>query len=578
MYAPGAGGKGISLAPGFTPAIWQGRAAAAGSCEITFLDPVPFQDDPNSQTLMNGNAITTNYTALASQGRSVWGISADNAARVVLRFRANDAKELLTVTLSDTDNGYASATFANLGGLYSIGGNENDAQGQRQLDQVVPYADSDGTLWGFAVYRAPPDFARVDGQGSALTIDMVNNTTRAVQFSVKSNLYPNYSPSGVLNVVRPLVVGVHGIFDGAHLFDHFLYTNTKTGNPDPTGSPDPRFVFKTVSYDRSLAGQILPTGTVLYGSEGGAAGLPGALNALATEANENQLGLAYNAPIVHDRLLWEIDKFRKQGLGVGSPLAAVQADVVAHSMGALIVRTSETLPTFLNANSFSRGQIHKLITVGTPHLGSQIPSEIIAQPAPSLVAQGLILSGRLALGPIVVFKNGKTCNGQPCSGGFFDMQGNGVNRVGLSPALNFLQDQTNAQVPTHQVAGKIDKTNFYGSDPAAGVSQWNTTHFAGQDSDAIVSLTSQLATMNIDTAKNGDVTPGLFHSSALSKAGGFFGLPIGLKGSYELDPGGKLIQRLIDLLQSPKEAGCTLGVFSTQATNCSLFVPLGPAR
>src|ERR1035441_5047727 len=439
-------------------------AAASGSCEIKFLDPVPFQDDSNSQSLMNGNAITTNYTVLAAQGRPVWGISADNAARVVLRFRANDAKELLTVTLSDTDNGYAPATFANLGGLYSIGGNENDAQGQRQLD-VVPYADSGGTLWGFAVYRAPPDFARVDRQGSALAIDTVNNTTRPVQFSVatnKSDLYPNYAPYGVLNIVRPLVVGVHGIFDSGHLFDHFLYT--KDGQPDPTGQPDPRFVFKTVSYDRSLAGQISFTGTVLYGSSG----YPGASNALATKANENQLGLAYNAPRVHDRIRQEIDRFRTLGLGGATPLAAVQADVVAHSMGGTIVRTLETPPTFLGASSFSRGQIHKLITVGTPHLGSPIPSDIVAQPL--VVAKGLILSGRLALGPSVVFKNGETCNGQACSGGFFDMQGNGVNRVGLSPALTFLQDQTNAQVPTHLVAGMIDASNFYGS-PGAAVSQ-----------------------------------------------------------------------------------------------------------
>src|ERR1035441_1003776 len=53
---------------------------------------------------------------------------------------------------------------------------------------------------GFAVYRAPPDFARVDRQGSALAIDTVNNTTRAVQFSVatnKSDLYPNSAPYGV---------------------------------------------------------------------------------------------------------------------------------------------------------------------------------------------------------------------------------------------------------------------------------------------------------------------------------------------------------------------------------------------
>jgi pimeloyl-ACP methyl ester carboxylesterase len=354
-----------------------------------------------------------------------------------------------------------------------------------------------------------------------------------------------------MTIVRPVVVGVHGIWDTRHLFDSILPT-------------DGRFNLTTAAYDRSLANQISPAGTILYGADV----LPGTLlGALASSANENQLGFSYNAPNVRDRILKEIDAFRR-GQGVGFPLAAVQADVVAHSMGGLVVRTAETLPGFFAPRSFNKGSIQKLITVGTPHFGSQWAS--IA--SNSISGYALIQTQRLGFGSTVVFADGTKCNGNPCSGALYDLQVNGTGATrSLSPALTLLLGNSWAPVPTHTVAGEFDASN---TSAPGDVATWNDLVFSGLDSDAVVAVTSQLATTNVNAAS--DITSGLFHCKAAVDLGKvpYVGKVIGFQGPYELQPGGKLIPHIIDLLQTPKQIGCTLGVFSWQAAGCSLFLPM----
>jgi triacylglycerol esterase/lipase EstA (alpha/beta hydrolase family) len=53
-------------------------------------------------------------------------------------------------------------------------------------------------------------------------------------------------------------------------------------------------------------------------------------------------------------------------------VAAVQADVVAHSMGGDVARTMPTLATFTGQSTYGLGPVHKLITIGTPHRGNSV--------------------------------------------------------------------------------------------------------------------------------------------------------------------------------------------------------------
>jgi pimeloyl-ACP methyl ester carboxylesterase len=66
-------------------------------------------------------------------------------------------------------------------------------------------------------------------------------------------------------------------------------------------------------------------------------------------------------------------------------IAATQVDVLAHSYGGLVVRTFEKAATlyflypekYRVTNNFNQGYIHRMITFGTPHYGSQMANLLI---------------------------------------------------------------------------------------------------------------------------------------------------------------------------------------------------------
>ena len=66
-----------------------------------------------------------------------------------------------------------------------------------------------------------------------------------------------------------------------------------------------------------------------------------------------------------------------------SNIAATQADVFGHSMGGLLLRLYSTneldsyKTNFIRRDNFEQGDIHKLITVNTPHYGSQVSTLMV---------------------------------------------------------------------------------------------------------------------------------------------------------------------------------------------------------
>ena len=67
-----------------------------------------------------------------------------------------------------------------------------------------------------------------------------------------------------------------------------------------------------------------------------------------------------------------LDKLRRQGI------AATQVDVVAHSMGGLVTRARVAQESYRSWDNYHKGEFHKIITVGTPHLGSPAADWMIA--------------------------------------------------------------------------------------------------------------------------------------------------------------------------------------------------------
>jgi len=491
--------------------------SSSSSCGITFLDPVP--------ELQDGDGIVTNPNVLASYGTSVSAAAADGAARVVLRMSAAQAGDSVVVTLLD-ENGNPPQTPAGggptpaqqLGTLSSIGGSENQA-----TPLTVTAVAANGQTMAFAVYQPPADFARgplVNSQDDTLA-------SRTVNFQVQETDSTGSvvgSGSGSLSLLRPPVVLVHGLWSGPGLWKNFL--NGAFGG-------DTRFRKTPASYDFPItvisSDPVYPSSTL-------------------AAANSNQLGLEYNAPWVMDTIEAEIADF-----GSFNSAAVAQADVVAHSLGGLITRWSEKLPAFADTNSFGIGNIHKLITIGTPHFGSPFATLLLQD---SCMARRLgFVTHRIAFGQYVVGPN----LDPDTSGAIYDLQGdaNGAG-CGLTTNLQALQNDTEP-VPVAVIAGAM--TNNFGLLPSlAGLGLWAACSatippspglpsplasklmnwpsvFNGNASDGIVAVTSQLA------GNSGTTENGLIHSTALED--------LGFTGPAEIDPRSNVQNDVIGLLNAP---------------------------
>ena len=100
----------------------------------------------------------------------------------------------------------------------------------------------------------------------------------------------------------------------------------ETFTPFAEGS-DPRFYVRNASYDTGL-------GTLITASD------PVHNTAFRQQATSSALGLAFNAPVVRGQIELALENYRDAGV------AAAQVDVVAHSMGGLIIRKAKRLSRF----------------------------------------------------------------------------------------------------------------------------------------------------------------------------------------------------------------------------------------
>jgi len=386
-------------------------------CTIQFVDPVP--------NLQIGNNLISGPVVLAYQGTPVGAIAADGAARVVVRIAANSVGEQLEVTVLDENN---QPGKQGVGWLSSVNGSE-------RLLTVFVTAEDAGTPMAFAVYYPPSDFSR----GSA------DYGLRNRQITVKavSNTYSGFTESQTLTILRPPVVMVHGIW--TNMVEAWKYFK-----PFMT---DQRFFVRTANYD--MPG-VINSSNPQYPSDVTANNPP----------RTNALGFAFNAstfvlPQIKDYLV----QFRSGKYNPANPselkAAAAQVDVVAHSMGGDVTRTLEQLPEYTGTDSFGIGNVHKLITIGTPHLGSPLATELlpVATADPNLCVRNLLAK----LGNFSFISADIGWGTQ--NGGEGDLMGNGqVIALGgtfsTSSALQFIQSGSN-KVPTAMIAGQAT-TNLSG--------------------------------------------------------------------------------------------------------------------
>ncbi len=473
-------------APDWSVAIDSITFATAGS---------PVLIDPVVAGLLKGPAVTTNVNAIAAATTGfVQGAAADGTTQIVLRIPAAKAGQSFTVTVIN-DQGQTSTSVPNDGGVMALGASLSTIASSLTVNAASTREGPEA----FVIYRGPVNFSR-DTQDDALT-------TRSVTLSAASTSGTTSTP---VTVARPPVVLVHGLWGDATSFDNFTPLIT-----------DSNFSINYAVYDSLITGITKTVPTFSSGIE--------------STIEANSLGFAYNAPSV----LTQINNF-VAAYRTTANVASVKADIVAHSMGGDIARTSFLLKNFLANNTFGAGPINKLITIATPHLGTPVAADMLTN-SNTCVRNTLAGYGDIALQSV-------TFSGQTAHGAVFDLEGNGFGG-GLSTALKNLK--TVQPFPTAYLAGIATSSNLNGlscvfcnaealrilcsGDPlATDLTATNWPTIFGQDNDTIVPLDSALNNLT------GLQYSGVIHTAALET--------LDFNGPSVLDPASTISSEVITLL------------------------------
>jgi probable HAF family extracellular repeat protein len=503
-------------------------AATAISSPGVLFDPVP--------DLLIGPAVTTDTNLLSSFGTPVGGAAADGVTQVVIKIPAASVNDQVTVTLFNDQSLSGQNILPNEdGGL----GRPGDTSFSGSQTTVTAQSTNTGAM-AFAIYRAPVDFARQTSTGFKLGVCKgVTDTDdhlacRAVSLQIQ-DVTAGGSPIAVpIAIVRPPVVLVHGLWSTQdETWGNFSPLSSSTGS-------DPRFHVGFASYS-------YPVGNLI------AASIPSYPAGTIAKARANSLGFQFNASWVLSQIDLGIRDLKSGKNPLGIPVAAVQADIVGHSMGGDITRTLALQPNFLGDPNYGQGSVHKLITIDTPHLGSPLPTDLL-MPENSCVRSLFALRGMPGFNAV------NLSSGAVYSGAIGDLSGDGTGAT-LSPALALLTQPGQHALPTALIAGIATNANYSGLSSLTSIGHdvfnicgdlifhnplatlltptgWPSV-FGNQQSDAVVPFSSEVNNLTVPT---NDQFTGYIHSPGFTR--------LGFTGPTIVDAGA-VPTRVIQLLNTP---------------------------
>ncbi len=299
---------------------------------VTLVDPIT--GDPATTLLdLNGSKLSSDHNLLATQGRTVQGIAADGTAQLVLRISGacgTGGEQLNATIMSNMSTGISSSSIVDEGAL----GNPGSLPDRHILlltadgtGDPVPATVSAGMA--FVAYRAPVDFVRFETTDQNAIAEDLAAGHRDITVNVVSETNPSIHVPVTVSVVRPPVILVHGTWSNPDTWLHF-------GPLNPL-NPDPRFDVFPVDYS-------------------------------STETK----GVVFNAPLILGQIRHNLDRFKAL-----HNVAAVQSDLVAHSLGGLISRRLALVSNFLQPDNFMLGDVHKLITIDSPHFGTKLANNLV---------------------------------------------------------------------------------------------------------------------------------------------------------------------------------------------------------
>jgi hypothetical protein len=352
----------------------------------------------------------------------VRGIAADGTSRIILRIPADISGQVLGLSvLSDPYTN--SINVQRDGGLAGVDQVRYSFLGLptttfysfiNVTSQTVT-VNGVATPMAFAVYQAPGDFARPGGVDDAAG---KRSIYIGVNLGGSSYVYE-------LLIVRPPIFLVHGLTAYPAVWDNF----------PPLTPGSATFAVARADYSQTVSGVLSTT--------------PAYQPKWPWPVKANELGFDYNAPNIFKQIQDFLVDFRVGAAGAtGLEVAAVQVDVVAHSMGGVLTRTMPyVVHDFYSLENYQAGVVHKLITIATPHLGSPLATDILAPNSESLCTA----KSQAELDGYPFFEVNISGVGV-VSGAHRDLQGDGQGG-GLSPALQRLQTPSFRPLRIAYIAG-----------------------------------------------------------------------------------------------------------------------------
>jgi pimeloyl-ACP methyl ester carboxylesterase len=404
---------------------------------ITLADPVPIIFPPLVGTgMLNGGHVSTDPSLLGSdRGRLVKGIAADGFSQIVVRIQTNQPGQTVTVKVKEGSSPYYGGVA-----LPSQMTAFNPTDVAKQSVDATSVAVGHGAM-AFAVYIAPKDY-----DSGPLDPPLA---ARIVTLQVTSGAGDATYDDQSIIIIRPPVLLVHGLNSDQSAWDEVTPSWSK--------------IIQVFRADYSAPVPVNSVSPTNYGwsyNPSTHSYQPGPLTAIKGSA----LGFTYNAPKVLLQLKNHLAEFRAGTNPLGGPVAAVQMDVVGHSMGGLVSRAMATESDFFEAETLTGGYIHKLITVGTPHLGSPYADEM-AKPENDCPRRLANFSGDGFVTEVI------TADGQSVPGALLELHNiEGANATG-NLALQRINLTILRPLNTAMIAGVMSSQQLKGLDgPSTGAS------------------------------------------------------------------------------------------------------------
>lgn len=302
--------------PGPPPAP---RCQSAISSEITAVDPNT--SDLRAAVIGQKDWDKNTYQAFADSSSTVTGVAADGVTPVILRWGIPKDGQVI---FSLADEGNQADPTGHLGTLGCPNGSKCAPSSPTNFNADIQTL-SDGSCTAFIRLTSPVDFVRLgnadDEAVARRPVQIVATLTASDGSTVTQNT--------VMFITRTPVVLLHGLWSESATWDWDLQA-------------DPHFLWCSPNY--------VTTNASTFG----------------VNAEKPLEGIRCGLDMLH-----------------GSGTAGTQVDFVGHSMGGLLGRIYaadfyRTTPlAYRRDDNLQMGDIHKLITLDTPHFGSKLANALV---------------------------------------------------------------------------------------------------------------------------------------------------------------------------------------------------------